>query len=127
MAIIGHGVDIVEINRIHMMMGEHPEQFMERIYTEKEKQQSGNGKRRNEHLAVRFAAKEATMKALGTGWSQGIGWTDISVVKNDAGKPSLVVVGRAAEIAENLGIRSWHVSLSHTSTHAIASVIAEGA
>jgi len=127
MAIIGHGVDIVEISRIHMMMGENPERFLERIYTEQEKLDSGNGKRRDEHLAVRFAAKEAALKALGTGWSQGIGWTDVSVVKNEAGKPSMVVVGRAAEVAENLGIRTWHVSLSHTSTHAIASVIAEGA
>ena len=67
------------------------------------------------------------MKTLGTGWSQGIGWTDVSVVKDEAGKPSLVVVGKAAEIAAELGITAWHVSLSHTDTHAIASVIAEGA
>ncbi|MCA9304760.1 MAG: holo-ACP synthase [Phycisphaerales bacterium] len=127
MAIIGHGVDIVEISRIRTMVGEHPERFLDRVYSEQERLDSGTGKRRDEHLAVRFAAKEAAMKTLGTGWSQGIGWTDVSVVKDEAGKPSLVVVGKAAEIAAELGITAWHVSLSHTDTHAIASVIAEGA
>ncbi|MBL4590788.1 MAG: holo-ACP synthase, partial [Phycisphaerales bacterium] len=66
------------------------------------------------------------LKALGTGWSKGIGWTDVSVVKDSAGKPMLNISGRAAEIAEQLGITAWHVSLSHTDSIAMASVIAEG-
>lgn len=127
MRIIGHGVDLVELSRIRRLLGDHPERFLERVFTEREQLDSGDGKRRDEHLAARFAAKEAAFKALGTGWSQGIGWTDVSIVKNEAGKPELVVNGRAAEIADSLGIQAWHVSLSHTDSHAIASVIAEGA
>jgi holo-[acyl-carrier protein] synthase len=125
--IIGHGVDIVETSRIEKLMGEHPERFLERVFTAGEQADSDSPKRQHEHLAARFAAKEAALKALGTGWSQGIGWTDIEVVRAENGKPSLCVTGRAAEIAADLGIQSWFVSLSHISDCAIASVIAEGA
>jgi len=127
MRILGHGVDLVEISRIRRLLGDHPERFLERVFTEQEQLDSGTGKRRDEHIAARFAAKEAALKALGTGWSQGIGWTDVSVVKNEAGKPSMILNGRAGEIAASLGIETLHLSLSHTDTHAIASVIAEGA
>ena len=125
--IIGHGVDIVETSRIEQLLGDHPERFLERVFTPGEQADSESNKRQLEHLAARFAAKEAALKALGTGWSQGIGWTDIEVVRADSGKPSLNITGRAAEIEAELGITSWHISLSHISTHAIASVIAEGA
>jgi holo-[acyl-carrier protein] synthase len=125
--IIGHGVDIVETSRIERLLGDHPERFLERVFTSGEQADSDSDKRRLEHLAARFAAKEAALKALGTGWAQGIGWTDIEVVRADNGKPTLSITGRAEEIATELGITSWHVSLSHISTHAIASVIAEGA
>ena len=96
--IIGHGVDIVETARIERMLGDHPERFLERVFTPGE-QSDSNSTRQHEHLAARFAAKEAALKALGTGWSQGIGWTDIEVVRAENGKPSLKVTGRAAEIA----------------------------
>ena len=79
-----------------------------------------------EHLAARFAAKEAALKALGTGWSEGVGWTDVEVVRDAIGRPGLMVTGKAAEIAAGRGIEAWHVSLTHTGTHAMASVIAEG-
>lgn len=125
--IIGHGVDIVETSRIEQLLGDHPERFLERVYTPGEQHDSKSSKRQHEHLAARFAAKEAALKALGTGWSQGIGWTDIEVVRAENGKPSLSVTGRAAEIAAGLGIDRWHVSLSHIEQCAIASVIAEGA
>jgi len=124
--IIGHGVDIVETARIERMLGDHPERFLERVFTPTEQADSDSPKRRHEHLAARFAAKEAALKALGTGWSQGIGWTDIEVVRAESGKPSLKITGRAAEIAEDLGIKRWHVSLSHAEQYAMASVIAEG-
>ena len=124
--IIGHGVDIVETARIERMLGDHPERFLERVFTPGEQSDSSSSKRQQEHLAARFAAKEAALKALGTGWSQGIGWTDIEVVRAENGKPSLHVTGRAAEIAGELGIERWHVSLSHIEQCAIASVIAEG-
>lgn len=125
--IIGHGVDIVETERIGRLLGDHPERFLERVFTPGEQGDSDSPKRRNEHLAARFAAKEAALKALGTGWAQGIAWTDVEVVRAPSGKPSLRITGRAAEIAAGLGIDSWHVSLSHTEGHAMASVIAEGA
>lgn len=125
MPIIGTGVDIVETARIAKLLGNHPERFLERCFTAGEQEDSKSNKRQNEHLAARFAAKEAALKALGTGWAQGIGWTDIEVVKEESGKPCLKITGRALEVADNLGITKWHLSLSHISTHAIATVIAE--
>lgn len=125
MPIIGLGVDIVETSRIADLLGNHPERFLERCFTPGEQEDSKSPKRQLEHLAARFAAKEAALKALGTGWAQGIGWTDIEVVKEPSGKPILNITGRAKEIADELGIAKWHLSLSHISTHAVASVIAE--
>ena len=125
MSIIGIGVDIVETSRIADLMGNHPHRFLERCFTLGEQKDSQSPKRQHEHLAARFAAKEAALKALGTGWSQGVGWTDVEVVKDSAGKPSLNISGKAEEIAKGLGISKWHLSLSHISTHAVASVIAE--
>ncbi len=126
MRIIGHGIDITETARIAGMLADHPDRFLDRVFTAQEQQDAGVGKRRNEHLAARFAAKEAALKALGTGWSQGIGWTDVSVAKLPSGKPMLKVSGRAAELADEIGISIWHVSLTHTDSIAMASVIAEG-
>lgn len=125
MPIIGTGVDIVETSRIADLLGNHPDRFLERCFTKGEQEDSKSNKRQLEHLAARFAAKEATLKALGTGWAQGIGWTDIEVVKENSGKPTLNITGRAFVIAGELGVKSWHLSLSHISTHAIATVIAE--
>ncbi|MFG0304709.1 MAG: holo-ACP synthase [Phycisphaerales bacterium JB040] len=126
MAIVGHGVDLVEVARIERMLGEQGERFLQRCFTHGERAYADtSSKRRAEHLAARFAAKEAALKALGTGWSEGIGWTDIEVARDEAGCPSLVVTGRAGEIAARQGVLTWHVSLSHTETHAMASVIAE--
>ncbi|MEX0876457.1 MAG: holo-ACP synthase [Phycisphaerales bacterium] len=126
MPILGHGVDIVETARIEKLLGEHPQRFLERCFTEGEQRDSQSSRRQLEHLAARFAAKEATLKALGTGWSQGIAWTDIEVLRAESGRPSLNITGRAAEIAAERGITSWHLTMSHISTTAIASVIAEG-
>ncbi len=124
--IIGHGVDIVEVARIEQSLQKHEESFLKKCFTQQEVVDSGDSIRRVEHLAARFAAKEAALKAIGTGWSQGIGWTDVEVVRLDSGKPELRVSGRAQEIAESMGIDRWFVSLSHTKSDAIASVIAEG-
>ncbi|MFK7759352.1 MAG: holo-ACP synthase [Phycisphaerales bacterium] len=124
--IIGHGVDIVEISRIVRSLDRHEESFLTKCFTEREVDDAGNSARRAEHLAARFAAKEAALKAIGTGWSQGIGWTDVETIRLDSGKPELRVSGRAKEIADSMGIDRWFVSLSHTGSDAIASVIAEG-
>ncbi|MBO6513422.1 MAG: holo-ACP synthase [Phycisphaerales bacterium] len=125
-AIIGHGVDIVEIARIEKSLAKHADSFLSKCFTEREVLDSGETKRKPEHLAARFAAKEAALKAIGTGWSQGIAWTDVETVRLDSGKPELRVTGRAKEIADSMGVDRWFVSLSHTETNAIASVIAEG-
>ncbi len=126
MGVLGHGIDLTETARIGSMLDEHAERFLERCFTPREVADAGDGPRRVEHLAARFAAKEAALKALGTGWSRGVGWTDVEVVRTASGRPELRVTGRAAEIAAERGVTRWHVSLTHTKGHAVASVIAEG-
>jgi len=124
MRIIGHGIDITGVARIGQMVAEHGDRFLERCFTERERSYSADRKRRDEHLAGRFAAKEAVLKALGTGWNDGIGWTDVEVVLLPSGQPMVKLTGRAAEIARDLGIADWSLSISHTETHAVASAIA---
>ncbi|MEO0512593.1 MAG: holo-ACP synthase [Planctomycetota bacterium] len=125
--IVGHGVDITEVARIRDMVTKHGDRFLSRVFTAAERAYAqDSAKRSTERLAVRFAAKEAALKALGTGWSSGIAWTDIEVVSMPSGQPTLRVTGRAAAIAADSGIASWLVSLSHTESHAVASVIAQG-
>lgn len=124
MRIIGHGVDIVEKARIDHMIQEHGERFLQRCFTEGERAYAdGNTKRRMEHLAGRFAAKEAILKVLGTGWSGGIAWTDAEVVREPSGRPTVALHGRCAEVAQELGISEWWLSISHIETHAVASAI----
>jgi holo-[acyl-carrier protein] synthase len=123
--ILGHGIDLVEVARIAEMVREHGDRFLDRCFSPAERAHAGTGPRRDEHLAARFAAKEAVLKALGTGWARGIGWTDIEVVCEPSGRPTLVLTGRAEEIAAEAGVRVWHLSLTHTAQHAIASAIAE--
>ncbi len=127
MAIVGHGIDLVEISRISRLMSENGESFLSRCFTAAEREYAGDSRRRDEHLAARFAAKEAVMKALGTGWTAGIAWTDIEVTRDAAGVPGVRLGGAAAQVAERLGIARWRLSLSHTATVAMASAIAESA
>lgn len=125
--IIGHGVDLVEIARIEQMLDRHADRFLDRVYTELERAYALESPRKTaERLAARFAAKEAALKALGTGWRSGIAWTDIGVISSPTGQPSLEVIGRAAEIAREMQVGGWMISLSHSRSHAIASVIALG-
>ena len=124
MRIVGHGIDVVDIDRIQRMLDDHSDRFLERCFTPEERFHGEGGRRYAEHIAARFAAKEAAMKALGTGLSAGITWTDISVRREPGGRPTLVVAGTAARLAWHHGIHEWHVSLSHTDTVAMASVIA---
>ena len=124
MRIIGHGVDIVEKSRIEDMIRDHGDRFLQRCFTGEERRYAdGNAKRRGEHLAGRFAAKEAILKVLGTGWSGGIGWTDAEVVREPSGRPTVRLHGRCAEVAAELGIDEWWLSISHIQTHAVASAI----
>ncbi len=123
---LAHGVDLVKISRIEEMLARHEDRFLERCFTAGEREYAGDHRRRAEHLAARFAAKEAAMKALGTGLMGGVCWTDFEVVRQATGQPTLVVTGVARQIADGQGITGWLISLTHTDTDALASVIAVG-
>lgn len=123
MRILGHGVDLVETARIARLLEEHGERFLQRCFTEAERAYASDKKRQIEHLAGRFAAKEAILKVLGTGWRDGIAWTDAEVVRQPSGRPSVVLHGRCRQVALDLGIDQWWISISHIDTHAIASAI----
>jgi len=124
MRLIGHGIDLVEVDRIERMLAEHGGRMLERLFTKAEQDECNSDVRRACRFAARFAAKEAALKALCTGLSGGIQWTDVSVANDANGAPKLVLAGKALAIANDLGVTQWVVSLSHTRTHAIASVIA---
>jgi holo-[acyl-carrier protein] synthase len=124
MPILGHGIDIVETARIRRSVDEHAQRFLDRVYTPREQAYCAkNQKRYFEHLAGRFAAKEAVLKVLGTGWRGGIAWTDIEILNEPSGQPRVTLSGECARIAQDLGISRWHVSISHIETHATASAI----
>jgi holo-[acyl-carrier protein] synthase len=124
MSVLGHGIDIVETSRIRRLVEEHAEHFLDRCFTPAEQAYcAANPKRYFEHLAGRFAAKEAVMKVLGTGWRGGIAWTDIEVLKEESGQPKISLSGESLQIANQMGISKWHISISHIETHATASAI----
>lgn len=116
------GTDIIEIARIQRSLNDFGDRFLRRVYTEREREWYGT---RVNELAARFAAKEATSKALGTGII-GIRWREMEVLPNRRGKPVLVLHGRAAERARRLGLTSFSVSLTHSRTDAMAFVVATG-
>lgn len=124
MPILGHGIDIVETDRMRKLVNDHGQRFLDRVFTAAEQQYcNANPKRYFEHLAGRFAAKEAVLKVLGTGWRGGIAWTDIEVVKDTSGQPRVELTGECGRIAASIGISRWHLSISHIETHATASAI----
>ncbi len=125
--VIAHGVDLVEIARIEAMLRQHGQRFTGRCFTEGEQAYAEAGRRvRAQRYAARFACKEAVLKALGTGWREGISWRDVEVRRDPSGQPQVALSGRCALLATRLGIDRWHVSLSHTPGNAMASVIASG-
>ena len=114
MGIVGHGIDIVAIARVDEMLQRWGERFTHRCFVDGERAYADAGrKRRAERYAARFAAKEAVLKALGTGLRDGIAWTDIAVVQEPSGRPALELAGVAADLARQQGIDRWAVSLSH--------------
>ena len=123
--IVGSGIDLVEIGRIHQSMERFGQRFLDRIFTGAEQAYCLRKRKAAESLAARFAAKEAGAKALGTGISRGVHWLEIEVVRSPGGKPSLLFHGRAAEIAATLGATHTALSLTHTADLAMASVILE--
>ena len=120
---VAHGIDLVECTRLQTVIDRHGERFLNRIFTPGELDYCSDRKRRIEHLSARFAAKEAVMKVLGTGWTKGIRWTDIEVANTPAGRPEIMLTGKCGEIASQLGIDTVLISLTHTAEHAMASAI----
>ncbi len=124
--ILGIGVDTVSVERMRALREAHGERFLNRVFTRREVETAGARATLDERLATRFAAKEAFMKALGTGWREGVHFTQIEVRKRPTGQPEIVLSGTARERAEQLGCTRVHLSLTHSSDHAIAFVILEG-
>lgn len=123
MALAGVGVDIVEIDRLRRAMEDNPN-FIRRMFTDEERAYCENSGRTAAHYAARFAAREAVLKALGTGFSQGVGMQDVSVAHSSTGRPIVVLAGRAAEIAAEQGVQEIALSLSFTREVAIANAVA---
>jgi molybdenum cofactor biosynthesis protein B len=125
--VVGHGYDLVDVARIEAMLAEHGDRFTRRCFTAAERAYADAARRRRgERYAARFAAKEAALKALGTGLRGGIRWTDVAVEHERGGRPRLVVTGRCAAEASARGVVGWLVSLSHAAGLAAASVLALG-
>jgi holo-[acyl-carrier protein] synthase len=123
--IISIGIDIIEVARVREVMARTP-RFVERVYTQSEREYcDSRGAVAAMHFAARFAAKEAALKALQTGWTGGIAWQDIEVASKDSGAPVLLFHGRVRELYEQSGAAAAHLSISHTTEHAIAQVILE--
>ncbi|MGC1374085.1 MAG: holo-[acyl-carrier-protein] synthase [Candidatus Sulfotelmatobacter sp.] len=123
--IVGTGIDIAEVPRIQKSIGRFGDRFLQRIFTPGEIRYCESKANRVERYAARFAAKEAAMKALGTGWNHGVRWLDCEVSRMPGGRPTMVFHGRAGEFAARLGVKNVSLSISHTAEQAIAQVILE--
>jgi holo-[acyl-carrier protein] synthase len=125
--IVSIGIDIIEVRRVREVLLRTP-RFAERVFTPAERKYcDGRGAVAAQHYAARFAAKEATLKALQTGWSGGIAWQDVEIAAKESGAPVLILHARVLELYEQTGATAAHLSMSHTSEHAIAQVVLERA
>jgi holo-[acyl-carrier protein] synthase len=123
--IVGTGIDIVEVPRIGQSIERFGERFLKRIFTPAEIRYCQAKANYVERFAARFAAKEAGMKAIGTGMRGGVSWQDFEVGREPGGRPTMLLHGKAAQVAAGLGMRRAHLSVSHTEEHAVAYVILE--
>lgn len=123
--IVGLGVDITEVDRMEAAMERRGRAFLERLFTPSEIRYCEKHRNRAERFAGRFAAKEAAMKALGTGWARGVRWLDIEVVREPSGKPTLKLSGKTRAIADGLGVKNIAVTITHDGNTALAQVIFE--
>jgi holo-[acyl-carrier protein] synthase len=123
--IVGTGIDIAEVPRITHSIQRFGDRFIRRIYTEGEIRYCDSKANRMERYAARFAAKEAAMKALGTGWNHGVRWRDIEIARKPGSRPTIIFHGVAAKFAERLGATNVALSLTHTKDQAFAQVILE--
>jgi holo-[acyl-carrier protein] synthase len=126
MNILGIGTDIVECLRIAQMIERHGELFLQRVFTPHEIAYCQDRKAATQHFAGRWAAKESVLKAMGTGWTRGIGWQDVEVRNEFGGKPQITLGGGAREICNNMGIERVLISLSHCRHYATAYAVAVG-
>ncbi len=124
MKIIAHGIDLVDFPRIENMLEKHGDRFLDRVFTSREQADAAETRNRVEKLAGRFAAKEAVLKLIGTGWRGEIAWTDIEVINNALGQPQVNISGEVKRIAEELQIEQITISIAHTANFAIASAVA---
>ena len=124
--ILGTGIDLAEVPRVRAAIERYGGRFIERIYTPAEIAYVERKANRYERYAARFAAKEAGMKAIGTGWRHGVRWQDFEVLNLPSGRPTLKLHGVAARVAERLGVRAISLSLTHTAQQGMAFVILEG-
>jgi len=121
--LIGIGVDLVEVDRMRRALARTPT-LVERLFTDAERAYCERRRDPTERFAARFAAKEAVMKALGVGLGA-VGWHEVEVVRAESGRPSLALTGRAADLAAELGVVRWHLTMTHTSRVAEAIAVAE--
>jgi holo-[acyl-carrier protein] synthase len=124
MGIIAHGIDLVDFPRIEELVNRHDKRFLDKVFTAAEQAYANANRNGIEKLAGRFAAKEAVLKLVGTGWRGKIAWTDIEVVNTETGQPEVKLSGEVKKIAEKLGITQISVSITHTANFAIASAVA---
>jgi holo-[acyl-carrier protein] synthase len=124
MKIVAHGIDLVDCPRIEQMIKRHGERFLKRVFTATEQAYAEAKRDGIDKLAGRFAAKEAILKLMGTGWRGKIAWTDIEIANNPSGQPEVALSGEVKKLAERLGIKHISVSITHTANFAIASAVA---
>jgi holo-[acyl-carrier protein] synthase len=124
--VVGHGVDVVDLDDFSRLLKAPARDHLDRHFTKVELADAGDGIRQLERLAGRFAVKEAVMKALGVGWGDGIAFTDVEVVTLPSGAPSVSLRRQLLTLAQSCAISGWLISISHTNTIVVASVIAVG-
>jgi len=125
MAIVGTGVDICEVGRVRQAIDRFGERFLKRVFTDAERAYCESKRNRIERYAARFAAKEAAMKAIGTGLRRGVSWQDFEVGRAPGGRPTIAIKGKGAEFAAKLGMKRAALSITHTKEQALAQVILE--
>jgi len=123
MSVIGHGIDLVQCERIAAVLERHRDRFLERVLTPAERARAAQFKNPLAHISGRWAAKEAILKMIGTGWRGGIAWTDMEILPNALGAPGVTLAGETKRRADQLGIQHVLLSITHTDQQAMASAI----
>ena len=126
MSVLGHGIDLVECERIARMIAEHGDRFLDRVYTASEREVAARYRDPVPFFAGRWAAKEAILKMIGTGWRGQIAWTDMEILPDELGRPVVALSGETARRAAEMGIKRTILSITHTAQQAAASAIGVG-